>query len=161
VQSSSVPSDLWDPDSTDGVLEPLTPDKVSGAEQLLGVKLPSALIELLSRQNGGKVAAPYRACPTDGPTSWAPDHVPFESCNGIGEGFRSLTESPYLNEEWGQPREFVLLVGDGHWWVALDYRDRTEPSVVWFDNEVGQDITLAPTFPDFLDKLAPTPPVGA
>ena len=156
-----VPQDFWDADSTHGVLDPLTEDKVRSAEQLLGVTLPSALVELLGLQNGGKVASPYRSCPTDQPTSWARDHVPFESCHGIGDGSQSITESPYFNDEWGQPAELVLLAGEGHWWVALDYRDRAEPSVVWFDNEVGQDITLAPTFEHFLAKLAPTPPIDA
>ena len=48
----------------------------------------------------------------------------------------------------------MLLSGDGHYWVALDYREgRAEPAVVWFDNEVDEDIQLAPDFLTFVEGL--------
>src|SRR5262249_5489172 len=36
-----------------------------------------------------------------------------------------------------------------HFWVGLDYRNRepnSEPSVVWIDNEIGDELGLAPNF---------------
>jgi hypothetical protein len=74
-------------------------------------------------------------------------HVPFESMMGIGTADMSILDSPELDLEWDMPSEPVLLTGDGHCWIALDYRrsgPAGEPSVVWFDNEVGEDLELAP-----------------
>ena len=112
-------------------------------------------------RNGGAVAGDYSAFLTAQPTSWAPDHVPFEGGCGIGDAFPSITDSPDLNAEWGQPEELLLLHGDGHWWVALDYRAgrEAEPAVVWFDNEVGEDVQLAASFGEFVRGLTVTPPI--
>jgi hypothetical protein len=128
---------------------------------LLGVRLPPEYIALLRVRNGGAVARNYSAFMTEQPTSWAPDHVPFEHCNGIGANGPSVTESADLNAEWGQPERLVLLTGDGHYWIALDYRDASSdvPRVVWYDNEVGEDITLAASFGEFLTGLSEPPPV--
>lgn len=49
----------------------------------------------------------------------------------------------------------ILLHGDGHWWVALDYRGcgRTgEPSVVWIDDEADV-LFLASDFESFIEGL--------
>ena len=54
------------------------------------------------------------------------------------------------------PDGLVLLTGDGHWWIALDYREsgpQGPPSVAWYDNEVGEDIQLAPNFETFVTGL--------
>ena len=54
------------------------------------------------------------------------------------------------------PKGIVLLCGDGHTWVALDYRacgPTGEPPVTWFDNEMEEEILLAPNFQTFLDGL--------
>jgi hypothetical protein len=57
----------------------------------------------------------------------------------------------------------VLLCGDGHWWIALDYRNAPggEPSVVWYDNELRQDLRLAPTFRVFVEGLRPQTDFGS
>jgi hypothetical protein len=82
---------------------------------------------------------------------------------GIGPGTQTILASPYLTDEWEMPAEPVLLSGDGHWWIALDYRIRGrdgEPSVVWYDNELGEDVQVAATFRAFAEGLAarPAPP---
>jgi hypothetical protein len=54
------------------------------------------------------------------------------------------------------PERLVLLSGEGHWWIALDYRrgdETAEPSVSWIDNEVGEQIELAPDFASFVRRL--------
>jgi hypothetical protein len=148
---------FWEPASDYLVQPPLTADALHDAEATLGVVLPEDFAVLLQRQNGGRVSSEFSVFPCPTPTSWAKDHVPFEMCFGIGVGFGSITESPALNEEWGQPLELVLLCGDGHWWIALDYRDTRsgEPPVVWYDNEVREDIRLAPNFRAFVEGLRP------
>jgi cell wall assembly regulator SMI1 len=67
-----------------GVQPPLTNETVREAEHVLGVTLPSALLDLLRVQDGGVVAADHDAFPTSQPTSWSQGHVPFDALMGIG-----------------------------------------------------------------------------
>jgi hypothetical protein len=140
------------------VQPPLTDDAVARAESILGVQLPDALVELLKIQNGGSVSPEFDAFPTSKPTSWAADHVPFDDVMGIGhrEGSISLLDTPYLVQEWGLPSPVVLLSGDGHYWVSLDYRKcgaRGEPAVTWFDTQLDAELSLARRFQSFVEEL--------
>ncbi|MFF6979286.1 SMI1/KNR4 family protein [Streptomyces sp. NPDC008343] len=135
---------------TDGVVE--------DAERRLGVRLPDSLLGVLRVQNGGVVAELWNAFPTDVPTSWSENHVPLDEMMGIGghDGQLSLLDSAYLVEEWGLPSPLVLLSGDGHCWIALDYRacgERGEPSVTWFDVDDGTELALAADFQTFVERL--------
>ena len=139
---------------------PLTEEMVARAERTLGVKLPDAYITLLRIQNGGYTTDAFVAYPTSEPTSWAADHVPFDSMYGIGENDEGILQTAYLLREWRMPEGLVLLTGDGHWWIALDYRHSGPagpPSIVWYDNEVGEDIQLAPDFVTFVEGLGSAP----
>ncbi len=70
------------------------------------------------------------------------------------ENESSILESHYLIQEWEMPENLVLLSGDGHTWIALDYRNVAEnPPVIFIDNEVEQIIELAPNFESFLQNL--------
>ena len=52
------------------------------------------------------------------------------------------------------PERLVLLSGDGHTWIALDYRNVAEnPPVIFIDNEFEEIIELAPNFESFLQNL--------
>ncbi|MDY7077649.1 MAG: SMI1/KNR4 family protein [Chloroflexota bacterium] len=128
---------------------PLTDKMVRNAEAELKKKLPSAYIELLKVQNGGSTR--YDTYPSPVPTSWADDHVPFENIMGIGR-------NPGILDVLGMglPTDIIPLSGDGHFYVCLDYRvcgSRSDPSVVWIDFEVGQEVQLAPSFMEFLEGL--------
>lgn len=121
-----------------GLRPPLTDAVVQDAERRLGVRLPASLLEILRVRNGGEVAQRWNAFPTAVPTSWSENHVPLDHVMGIGrhDGQSSLLDTAYLVEEWGLPFPLVLLSGDGHCWIGLDYRGsgkRGEPSVTWFD----------------------------
>ncbi len=140
-----------------GVLPALTEEMVRVAEQALGVTLPPALLDLLRMQNGGGVATAWNAFPTAETTSWSRTHVPFDVLMGIGP-HDSILDTPYLVEEWGLPSPLVLLSGDGHCWVALDYRTcgrNGEPSVTWFDTEIETEVPLAVDFRSFVEALVP------
>lgn len=141
-----------------GVQAPLTDVVVEDAERQLGVRLPSSLLEILRRQNGGLVASDWDAFPTEVPTSWSASHVPLDGLMGIGrrESQLSLLDTPYLVEEWGLPSPLVLVSGDGHCWIALDYRfcgPRGEPSVTWFDTDWNTELNLATDFRTFIKGL--------
>lgn len=142
---------------------PLSRQLVAEAERVLRVTLPADLVSLLRCQNGGYVTDDFAACPTTRATSWADDHVILNEIAGIGSTeVLSLLDSPYLNEEWGQPPELVLLSGDGHWWIALDYRQCEpggEPPVVFYENESEphDELRLATSFREFVCLLGPEP----
>jgi hypothetical protein len=141
-----------------GVQPPLTDAVVQDAELTLGVRLPASLLAILRVQNGGAVADLWNAFPTDVPTSWSENHVPLDDMMGIGrrDGQSSLLDTAYLVEEWGLPSPLVLLSGDGHCRIALDYRvcgKGGEPSVTWFDVDGNTELPLAADFQTFIERL--------
>ncbi|MFJ2034370.1 hypothetical protein [Streptosporangium sp. NPDC087985] len=78
---------------------------------------------------------------------------------GIGRSERmtSLLDTPYLIEEWGMPSPVVLLSGDGHHWIGLDYRGcgrAGDPAVAWFDADLNTELALARDFRSFLEGLS-------
>lgn len=141
-----------------GVQAPLTDVAVEDAERQLGVLLPSSLLEILRLQNGGPVASAWDAFPTGVPTSWSESHVPLDEIMGIGrrDSQLSMLDTPYLVEEWGLPSPLALLSGDGHSWIALDYRlcgRQGEPSVTWFETDGNTELALAADFQTFIEGL--------
>jgi hypothetical protein len=153
-----VKAAFWSNDATYGVQPPLTEEVVLDAKRELDVRLPADFLDLLRIQNGGVVADEWNAYPTAEPTSWSADHVPFDEMMGIGrtEQLNSLFDTPYLVGEWELPSPVVLLSGDGHYWIALDYRRcgrRGAPAVTWFDTELGTELVLASDFRSFVEGL--------
>ena len=149
-------NDFWDsnyynhPDLTDAMVEI--------AEKELGVKLPPLLLELLKVQNGGYTKG--FAYPMIKKTTWADDHVPFSELFGIVtdksvETAQNMLDTHYMIKEWGLPEKQVLLCGDGHWWLTLDYRKESSPSVRWIDVECEEDIEVASSFEAFINGLVP------
>ncbi|OTY20490.1 SMI1/KNR4 family protein [Bacillus mycoides] len=135
-------------------LAPINDELIKKAEEVLNVKLPESYINLLKEQNGGTLR--LDAHPTSEPNSWADDHVNVSGLYGISfdENESSILESHYLIQEWDMPENIVLLSGDGHTWIALDYRNVAEnPPVIFIDNEFEEIIELAPNFESFLQNL--------
>ncbi|WP_225803720.1 SMI1/KNR4 family protein [Streptomyces sp. NK15101] len=151
-----VRATFWD-EGADADRPPLTDAVVRDAEQRLGVRLPVPLLDLLRVRDGGVVAESWDAYPTDVPTSWSDDHVPFDVLMGIDpDDGLSVLDSAHLIEEWGLPSPLVLLSGDGHTWIALDYRTcgaDGEPSVTWFDADAATEVPLAGDFRTFVEGL--------
>ncbi len=134
---------------------PLTKEMIDSAESSLGVRLPPELIDLLLVQNGGYTRGFIH--PTKKSTTWAKDHISFPELFGIVDPSfdtaQNILSTPGMTEEWGLPEKQVLLCGDGHWWITLDYRKSETPSVCWIDTELDQDIQISGTFSEFLDGL--------
>ena len=52
----------------------------------------------------------------------------------------------------------MLLDGDGHTWIAPDYRTdphAVEPAVVSLDAELDDELTIASSFDELIEKLRP------
>jgi len=47
----------------------------------------------------------------------------------------------------------VVLTGDGHWFITLDYRIGNNPSVRWIDTECNEDIHISDNFENFINQL--------
>ena len=137
---------------------PLTTEMVRHAEQVLGVTLPAGLIKLLEVQNGGYTQG--CAHPMSRHTTWAENHVPLEELAGIvidpnHRTVQNLLLTECMTQEWGLPEKQVILSGDGHYWITLDYRAGPNPSVAWIDVECGEDMQIASSFDEFLSGLFP------
>ncbi|MBO9128520.1 SMI1/KNR4 family protein [Bacillus sp. 165] len=142
---------IWQKNNDYYKLEPVTVEIIKKAEEKLKIKLPSSYIKILKEQNGGNIK--FDSFPSVVPTSWDDDHINVDHILGIGEE-KGILESEYLIQEWGLPNNIVLISGDGHSWIALDYRNTSEePPVIFIDVEEEQIINLAPNFEIFLNGL--------
>mgnify|MGYP000966082050 CR=1 FL=1 len=66
----------------------------------------------------------------------------------------SIYSSISSGREWGLPKTYVPLEGDGHTWLALDYGDSlTEPKVIVTETDKGNSLVVANTFNEFVSNL--------
>ncbi|MEB4596773.1 SMI1/KNR4 family protein [Bacillus amyloliquefaciens] len=132
-------------------LDSVTEEMIKHTENRLNIILPESYKKLILEQNGGMIN--YNAFPTTVQNSWAEDHIEFDYLLGLGED-PGILDSSYLIKEWDLPENVLLIHGDGHTWVAMDYREtNSNPSIHYFDVEVDQDFKLAKSFDEFLSKL--------
>lgn len=134
----------------------LTDEIIIQAERQLGVKLPEIFIKLLKVQNGGYTKG--FAFPMRTKTTWADNHIPLSELFGIvldekSDSGHNIMQSSYMTEEWGLPDKQVLLTGDGHWWITLDYRLSDNPTIRWIDCECDEYIHVANSFEEFYNGL--------
>jgi len=143
---------VWKRDEENSnVFNPIGVSRIKEVEQQLGVLLPILYVEMILEQNGGEII--YNACPSSVPTIWGEDFVKVDSIMGIEEDGGILVSDQYINE-WGMPKNLILLNGDGHTWIALDYKKNKEiPPVIFMNNEGEQIIELALNFESFIEKL--------
>ncbi|GLJ02668.1 SMI1/KNR4 family protein [Bacillus sp. YKCMOAS1] len=132
-------------------LKKINAEEIAKAEKKLGVTLPDTYKKLILEQNGGYTI--HNAFPTTHSNSWAEDHIQFNHLLGIAED-EGIMDSAYLIKEWELPEGLVLINGDGHTWVAMDYRKTKEnPAIHYFDVEMEEDFKLADSFDEFIEGL--------
>lgn len=128
-------------------LEDFDESRLKEAEDFLGVKLPSSYIELMKTQNGGRL---FR-------NSFELNFkkIRIDYLLGIGRKVNEgILITPYMIKEWELPSNIVLISGDGHSWVVLDYRhEKIEPSISFIDTEEEIDVQLAINFESFVNQL--------
>ena len=144
-------SDFWLADEDDSyLLKPIKKKDIVQAEKKLGIELPDLYKKLIKEQNGGYIQR--TVFPIEFSTSSVENYIDIYSIYGICE--EGILNSSYLIKEWGLPNDLVLLDGDGHTWVALDYRGKTsEPSIVYIDVEEEVEFQLARSFKEFIAGL--------
>ena len=127
----------------------ITSEAISNVEGKYKVKLPRSYSSLLKIQNGGYthdlVIPGYE------------DHFSVSYISGIqGNKNDTLEESDYYINEWELPKNLLLFSGDGHWWLAFDYRkmnENNEPKISYIDTEIDRDEVIANSFDEFLNLL--------
>jgi len=134
----------------------LTDNVILQAEQILGVKLPETFLKLLRIQNGGYTKGFAFLIQTK--TTWADNHIPLSELFGIVldeeiDTTHNIMLSSYMTKEWGLPEKQIILTGDGHWWITLDYRQSENPTIRWIDCECDEDIHVANSFDEFYNGL--------
>lgn len=132
----------------------LTSEMIEIAAEKLNIKLPQSYISLLKIMNGGYTKG--FAFPMQN-ISWS-NHIPLDTLNGIVIDKNIATplnilDTEYMTKEWDLPEKQVLLSGDGHTWITLDYRQNSNPSVRWIDVESNEDVFVAASFDAFLEGL--------
>lgn len=138
-----VENDVWK-------LDPVTLQDIEKVEELLSIQLPETYKKIILEQNGGTLA--LNAYPSPKNTDWG-SFVKVEAIRGIGEE-NGILESDYFINEWNLPKDLILLDGDGHSWIGLDYRQKKEnPPIVYMDTERDQLFELASNFDVFLNGL--------
>jgi hypothetical protein len=151
-------SEFWEDEEFEH--PPLTDAMLREAEARLGVTLPSEYVQLLRVRNGGGTREFVFPMPPRASTANEAEDEPLDELFGIVTDPEFVTganvlETAYYTEEWGLPPGQVLLCGDGHTWISLDYRKGPVPSVVWIDVECDEVIQVASSFAAFLDLLVP------
>ncbi|KQU27074.1 hypothetical protein ASG65_00415 [Bacillus sp. Leaf13] len=133
-------------------LQDVTEDMILNAEKYFEVKLPGNYIALLKEQNGGTLK--FNEYPIVGSSSQG-NKLIIDHIMGIGANDEEgILQTTYYLAEWDLPKGLILLCGDGHSWVALDYRNtKSDPPVIFIDTETDELINLANNFAGFLENF--------
>lgn len=63
----------------------------------------------------------------------------------------SVFQTQRLIKEWNLPERLVLIAGNGHYWLALDYRERRkDPPVIVIVTDTGESLQVARSFAELL-----------
>lgn len=134
-----------------------TEEKIEKFEDEYDVKLPPEYVQYAGASSIGVVKLP----PCDSISTqlyFGEGFYVIGSFAGIEpDGYASsIFDSAYLTKEWGLPEKLVLIEGDGHTWLALDYREsKTDPKVIVIESDEGKSLLVANTFKDFVQSVLP------
>lgn len=159
---------------------PAQEEDIREAEEVLSVILPDSYKRFVKKTNGVYLSARYPILEftEELSTFLSNDFVPVFDILGVNklehrhnnfelnelieewgvEGEKvctdSIIETEYLSNEWNLPKSLVLLSGDGHTWIALDYRQvEKDPPVIFIESENCHWCKIADNFEQFLCRL--------
>ncbi|GGI12899.1 hypothetical protein GCM10007380_15220 [Gottfriedia solisilvae] len=138
---------------------PINDEIIKRAEDILSIKFPQSLIDLMKIQNGGEINYRYFILPsgvTGSIHSIEPIH--FEK-----DDISILSSLELLKEVDGLSKELIVLWTDFHCWLVLDYRNRKDnPPILYIEEDFSASsnettdweyFKIADTFEEFLKKL--------
>ncbi|MFN4215178.1 SMI1/KNR4 family protein [Exiguobacterium sp.] len=141
---------IWrqDPDDPNRLPE-LTEDVLKEVEARLGVKLPDDYLEVIRIQNGGWIEERDLPIVLNG----LDDIALVDSIAGVGLS-DGLIQSKALLTEWGvEDERLIAFAGDGHFFLAFDYRESATPKIAYIDTDTEQIDVLFDSFRQFTEAL--------
>lgn len=143
--------------------EVITDDMILRIEQKYNKRLPKGYIELLKKQNGGRLIKRYFV--NDNEQVFVVDSI-----LGISSNTSTSSSIEYKTDrlraemkDWGltaaNPDNIIVLGEDesgGHANYVFDYselNEQGEPKISYFDNELDRNTLVANSFDDFISKL--------
>ena len=131
---------------------PVTDALVQSVENRLGLKLPVELVDTLRTCNGGRLRRNRLTVEGRARPLFIRDFA------GIGypEG---LEASAALAEEWDYPQPALVLSAEGPTALLLDYRQNSDPTVIFVDTDTEVDglpaaWSVAPSFAELCARLS-------
>ncbi|MCM3595613.1 SMI1/KNR4 family protein [Metabacillus idriensis] len=126
-------------------------EMIEKVQKELKIELPSSYIKLMTKRNGFILNKKYFH--TSIPNGGANNYVHINYIYGVGEE-PGLLDNIYLKKEWGiSSKGLIILSADPPMFVCLDYRNKNNPSVIFIDIDINQEINLASTFEEFICGL--------
>lgn len=141
--------------------KPVTKEELNFAEQKFQVKLPKAYVQLLKISNGGTLNFRWLNVQGVEELEGEEGYIYVDRLLGINLSNlddnsleTNIMDTDYLKSEWGIEQDNIILIaGDGHYWIALDYRTSKEPSITYFDTENEKEYYLYNTFDEMLKNM--------
>jgi hypothetical protein len=133
-----------------------TEERIEVFEKEYGVKLPNDYVKYTNCDESWVVKL---TPPDTGSTKpyFGEGFYSIGDFSGVDpDKYLSIFDSAYLSDTWDLPEKLVLIDGDGHDWIALDYRDSdTTPKVIVIESEGGESVVVANSFEEFVSMLLP------
>jgi len=132
------------------------PERAALFQEKYGLKLPISFIEFKNTDLGWVVKTPK--ADTDTLRYYFGDGLyEFNTLYRFDEDDHdSIFHSIISGQEWGLPEKIVPIEGDGHTWLALDYRKNClNPAVILIESDTSEYLTVAHDFDSFLAALIP------
>ena len=175
ARRSWIPADLFSPADINES-RPFRAADLRRTEDVLGVRLPTAFVQLLQFRNGGYLYRRTIKSAQRPPRYWGPASVyEIESIAGLAStNVMSSLQELFISarhegdDGWDLPAGLVPFTGDGHFHVCLDYRTcgpRGNPSVVHtitsdYPGKMPKEFRVAESFEAMIRGLQP-PKAGA
>ena len=129
------------------------------------IKFPESFINIMKKWNGGFFDESYQIKVNEpiqeelkyylGDGFWGVYSFPGFSKNADAETNLSFLINSGI--EWGLPELVIPLQGDGHTWIAFDYRDSVngQPRVIFIESDDNLYHVLTKNFDEFVSALIP------
>jgi len=131
-------------------------ERIESFETTYGFKLPVEYPKYIDASGTWVVRLP--PCDTDSTRYYFGEgFYEIGTLSGLDpDSYRSIFDSADLVETWELPKKLLLIEGDGHTWLALDYREsQEEPKVIVIESDEGNSLLVANSFKEFISKLLP------
>lgn len=145
--------------------QPVNEMSIKETEEILGVNLPESYIALMKNWNGGYLQDEHQIL--------IKEKIPENLQYYLGEGFFSLSALAGIStdvnnsegivytattaHEWKIPKKIIAFDGDGHTWIAFDYRENAdEPKIIFIESDNLASFEIASNFTSFIDLLIPS-----